>query len=37
MTELKDVDVDKLWSQQHGATCHRANETTNKLKKVVES
>ena len=32
--ELGDVDVDDLWFQQDGATCHTANETINLLKKT---
>lgn len=27
MPELEDLDVDDLWFQQDGATCHTANET----------
>lgn len=32
--ELKDVDVDDLWFQQDGVTCHTANETINLLKET---
>lgn len=32
--ELKDVDVDDLWFQQDGATCHTANDTINLLKET---
>ncbi len=30
--ELDDVDVDDLWFQQDGATCHTANATIDLLK-----
>lgn len=32
--ELEDVDVDDLWFQQDGATCHTANDTINLLKET---
>ena len=30
--EIDDTDVDDIWFQQDGATCHTANETINLLK-----
>ena len=33
--ELKDVDEDDLWLQQHGTKCHTSNDTTNLLKATL--